>query len=142
MCIRDSSIYVPSAKDKVNSNIYLYSINYENNTIEYIWQLPENQPDIVNFTLFWYWTDENPVATEICVNVMNWTHLPPNATRHRVSFEGNRSRSFRSFISVNTKHSSSGLIAPAHSIFPISRRESVGPSQFNYEMVSLIAALK
>lgn len=138
---QQSSIDVPPKTDKVNSNICLYSINYENNTVEYIWQLPKKQPDIVNFTYFWYWTDQNATSRKINNLTMNWTYLPANATRHRVKFDYNiRNKSFHSFISINTRRSSSGLLAPINTIYSISSRvlKSVKPSALSQNVVSTI----
>jgi len=138
---QQSSIDVPSKTDKVNSNICLYSINYENNTVEYNWQLPKNQPDIVNFTYFWYWTDQNATSRKINNLTMNWTYLLANATRHRVKFDYNiRNKSFHSFISINTRRSSSGLLAPINTIYSISSRvpKSVKPSTLSQNVVSTL----
>lgn len=128
-------IDVPSVRDEVNSDIHLYSINYENNTVEYIWQLPKG-PSIANLTFFWYWNEENP--TDKFPKLMNWTYLPPNTTKHRMDFDFNiRDKSFRSFISINTKDSSSGLVSPMHAVFRNSRNVmSMELPPLNQELVS------
>lgn len=120
-----SLIYIPAAKVEVNSNISLYSINYENNTAEYFWQLPKNQQNIDKIIFFWYWSDEYLTDINKKNDTMKWKHLPPDVTNYSRSFDYNiRDKSFHSFIGINTINSSSGLIAPVHTIFPTTRSHS------------------
>lgn len=108
--IESTSINVPASNNEVELLCALfYVVQHANNTYEYIWQPPEKQLNIFNYTLFWRTRPDSYMVSNWTYVLTNQSEIPfnfgPCTNNVSIPYENN----WKFYISANTEKYSSSL---------------------------------